>query len=131
MIVYPDDTGKDLDAVLTGMVGRRLTVAEIHSALEMPYTTYDAQRKQGRLVSCANLVKAARNLGINEIELLLRYRVISPEAFERYAREVFTLPSAPLTEFVDAPKSDAEAIDGSPASPQPKTQPLQGSGPEL
>jgi hypothetical protein len=90
MIVYPDDRGKDLGAVLTGMIGRRLTVAEIHSALEMPYTTYDAQRKQGRLINCINLVKAARNLGINELELLLRYRLISPEAFEQHAREVLT-----------------------------------------
>lgn len=90
-MIYPDDRGKDLDAVLTGLVGRRLTVAEVHSALGMPYTTYDAQRKAGRLVACQNLLVAARNLGINEVELLIRYRIISPRAFEGYAREVFAV----------------------------------------
>jgi hypothetical protein len=94
-MIYPDDRDKDLDAVLTGMVGRRLTVAEVHSALGMPYTTYDAQRKEGRLVSCHNLLAAARKLGINEVELLIRYRIISPKAFERYAQDVFAVSDEP------------------------------------
>jgi hypothetical protein len=82
---YPDDRGKDLDAVLSGIVGRRLTVAETHEALEVPYTTYRDQRDSGRLISCDNLVTIARNLGVNEVELLIRYRLISPDAFEQYA----------------------------------------------
>ncbi|MGH3531250.1 MAG: hypothetical protein ACRDUT_09325 [Mycobacterium sp.] len=83
---YPDDRGKDLDAVLSGIVGRRLTVAEIHQALGVPYTTYRDQRDSGRLISCDNLVTLARNLGVNEVELLIRYRLIDPRAFEQYAR---------------------------------------------
>jgi hypothetical protein len=82
---YPDDRGKDLDAVLSGIVGRRLTVAETHAALGVPYTTYRDQRDSGRLISCDNLVTIARNLGINEVELLVRYRLIDPDAFEQYA----------------------------------------------
>jgi hypothetical protein len=82
---YPDDRGKDLDAVLSGIVGRRLTVAETHGALGVPYTTYRDQRDSGRLISCDNLVTIARNLGVNEVELLIRYRLIGPDAFEQYA----------------------------------------------
>jgi hypothetical protein len=82
---YPDDRGKDLDAVLSGIIGRRLTVAEIHQALGVPYTTYRDQRDSGRLISCDNLVTIAHNLGINEVELLIRYRLIDPAAFEQYA----------------------------------------------
>src|SRR5205807_3340098 len=77
--------GKDLDAVLSGIVGRRLTVAETHAALGVPYTTYRDQRDSGRLISCDNLVTIARNLGVNEVELLIRYRLIDPNAFEHYA----------------------------------------------
>jgi hypothetical protein len=79
---YLDDRGKDLDAVLSGIVGRRLTVAETHAALGVPYTTYRDQRDSGR---SDNLVTIARNLGINEVELLIRYRLIDPDAFEQYA----------------------------------------------
>jgi hypothetical protein len=82
---YPDDRGKDLDAVLSGIVGRRLTSAETHEALGVSYTTYRDQRDSGRLISCDNLVTIARNLGINEVELLIRYRLIRPDAFEQYA----------------------------------------------
>jgi hypothetical protein len=82
---YPDDRGKDLDAVLSGIVGRRLTIAETHAALGVPYTTYRDQRDSGRLISCDNLVTIARNLGVNEVELLIRYRLIDPDAFEQYA----------------------------------------------
>jgi hypothetical protein len=82
---YPDDRGKDLDAVLSGIIGRRLRVAETHQALGVPYTTYRDQRDSGRLISCDNLVTIARNLGVNEVELLIRYRLISPDAFEQYA----------------------------------------------
>lgn len=85
---YPDDRGKDLDAVLSGIVGRRLTrltVAETRAALGVPYTIYRDQRDSGRLISCDNLVTIARNLGVNEVELLIRYRLIDPDAFEQYA----------------------------------------------
>lgn len=85
IVTYPDDRGKDLDAVLSGIVGRRLTVAETHAALGVPYITYRDQRDSGRLISCDNLVTIARNLGVNEVELLIRYRLIGPDAFEQYA----------------------------------------------
>lgn len=75
---------KELDAVLIGMVGRRLTVGEIIDALELPSTTYYQQRTEKRLITAENLVRAARNLGINEVELLVAFNLIDPHAIEEY-----------------------------------------------
>lgn len=74
----------ELDAVLIGMVGRRLTVGEIITALEMSPTTYYQQRAEGRLVGRDNAAAAARNLGINEVELLLRCGLLNPQVIEEY-----------------------------------------------
>ena len=88
------DNRKDLDAVLIGMAGRRLTVGEVIEALEMSSTTYYQQRTENRLITAENLIKAARNLGLNEIELLVGYGLIKPAAIEEYV-ERYSDPPRP------------------------------------
>jgi hypothetical protein len=85
---YLDDRGKDLDAVLGGILGRRVTIMdELVPALGVPYTTYKSQKDEGRLITAESLIRVARYFGVNEIDLLLRYRVISPEALEEHVQQ--------------------------------------------
>lgn len=86
--MYPDDTGKDLAAVLSYLMGRTLTKEEIWTALELPRSTYYDQLDKGTLVSADNLSKAGANLGINRAELLTRYRFIGPEEVISLAEEI-------------------------------------------
>jgi hypothetical protein len=95
--MYPDDTQKDLGAVLSYMTGRTLSKEEIWRALELPRSTYYDQLEKGTLITANNLRKAATNLGINQVELLIRYRLIDPEEIRSLAEEIggsqpFALP---------------------------------------
>jgi len=45
------DSGKQLDAVLSYLAGRRLRMSEILDALEMSRSTYYLQRDEGRLIT--------------------------------------------------------------------------------
>ncbi len=75
-----DDADKSLAAVLGYLVGKPLKLKEILEALQMSRSRYYAQMDEGRLISADNLVRAANNLGINEVDLLARFNVIRPEA---------------------------------------------------
>ena len=93
--MYPDDTGKDLGAVLSYLIGRTLTKEEIWTALELPRSTYYDQLDKGTLISADNLSKAGANLGINRAELLTRYRFIGPEEVSSLAEEIGARVAAP------------------------------------
>lgn len=80
-----DDTEKSLAAVLGYLVGRPLKLREILEALQMSRSRYYVQMEEGRLASADNLVRAANNLGINEVDLLARFNVIRDEAVLEYA----------------------------------------------
>ncbi|ASR85247.1 transcriptional repressor [Mycobacterium phage SirPhilip] len=80
-----DDSDKSLSAVLGYLVGRPLKLREILEALQMSRSRYYAQMDEGRLTSADNLVRAANNLGINEVDLLARFNVIRTEAVLEYA----------------------------------------------
>ena len=86
--MYPDDSQKDLGAVLSYMTGRTLSKEEIWRALELPRSTYYDQLEKGTLITADNLRKAAMNLGINKVELLVRYRFIDPEEIRSLAEEI-------------------------------------------
>ncbi|WP_102143818.1 hypothetical protein [Mycobacterium hubeiense] len=86
--MYPDDTGKDLAAVLSYLAGRTLSKEEIWTAMELPRSTYYDQLDKGTLITADNLRKAATNLGINRAELLTRYRFIDPEEITSLAEEI-------------------------------------------
>jgi len=89
--MYPDDSRKELAAVLSYMAGRTLSKEEVWTALEMRRSTYYNQMEKGTLITADNLRKAAANLGINRAELLTRYRLIDP------------VEVASLAEQIDAP----------------------------
>jgi hypothetical protein len=90
--MYPDDSEKDLGAVLSYMTGRTLSKEEIWRALELPRSTYYDQLEKGTLITADNLRKAAANLGINQVELLIRYRLIDPEEVRSLAEEIGASP---------------------------------------
>jgi hypothetical protein len=95
--VIPDDTGKDLVAVLSYLVGRPLSKEEVWKAMKLPRSTYYDQLEKGTLISSDNLAKAAANLGINRAELLTRYRFIDPEEITALAAEMHRRPTATAT----------------------------------
>jgi hypothetical protein len=95
--VIPDDTGKDLAAVLSYLVGRTLSKEEVWKAMELPRSTYYDQLEKGTLISSDNLGKAATNLGINRAELLTRYRFIDPEEITALADVMHRRPTATAT----------------------------------
>ncbi|AYR01112.1 immunity repressor [Mycobacterium phage LeMond] len=74
-----DDTDKSLAAVLGYLVGRPLKLREILEALQMSRSRYYVQIEEGTLVRPDNLVRAANNLGINPVDLLARFGLISSE----------------------------------------------------
>lgn len=101
--MIPDDTGKDLAAVLSYLVGRTLSKEEVWKAMELPRSTYYDQLEKGTLISSDNLARAAFNLGINRAELLTRYRFIDPEEITALAEVLHRRP------FTTASGSDDDA----------------------
>lgn len=83
-----DDSNKSLSAVLGYLVGRPLKLREILEALQMSRSRYYLQLDEGRLINADNLVRAANNLGINEIDLLVRFNIVSEQAVLDYADAV-------------------------------------------
>jgi hypothetical protein len=86
------DAAKGLDTVLSYLVGRRLSTKEMCEALELSRSTYYEQREDGRLISADNLITAARNLGVNEVDLLVRYDLISASSAVEYIEQIRATP---------------------------------------
>lgn len=105
-----DDTEKSLASVLSYLVGRQLKLRELLEALQISRSSYYNQAEEGRLITADNLIRAARNLDINEVDLLARYNLISNDAVLAYA-EGLVPGSHPQTlrvvgqEVKDAPKA--------------------------
>ena len=114
----------DLDAVLIGMVGRRLTVGQIIKALGMSTTTYYEQRAEGRLISPENLIRAAPNLGINALELLVRYGFIDAATIEQYV-ELY----GPHPFRAEGDDGATPPLDATPPLEMVRPLPTQGDGP--
>lgn len=73
-----------LRAKLISLTGRIIGVDEMRDALGLKQSTYYFQLKEGRLLSTENLKNAARNLGINELQLMIECGVISKEDLNSY-----------------------------------------------
>ena len=114
--LYPDDTGKDLAAVLSYLAGRTLSKEEIWTAMELPRSTYYDQLEKGTLITADNLGKAAANLGINRAELLTRYRFIHSEEVTSLAEEIAGRRAVPppLATKVTTPAKEKWAKIGPP-----------------
>lgn len=74
----------DLDAVLSHLTGRHLTVKDIQHGLGMAKGTYYAQKEEGRLTQPVNLLKLARAFGVNPLELLVHYGHIGADDIAGY-----------------------------------------------
>ncbi|QWY80868.1 immunity repressor [Mycobacterium phage BaghaKamala] len=105
-----DDANKSLAAVLSYLVGRQLKLRELLEALQMSRSRYYNQQEEGRPITADNLIRAARNLDINEVDLLARYNLISDDAIREYAEGLAPGPAHPQTlravgqEVKEAPK---------------------------
>ena len=109
--MYPDDSQKDLSAVLSYMTGRTLSKEEIWRALELPRSTYYDQLEKGTLVTADNLRKAATNLGINQVELLIRYRLIDPEEIRSLVEEIGATLLVEAINSIDMPGYFADTVE--------------------
>lgn len=72
-----DDRHRELGTVLSYLVGRQLRPAEIVEALGVSRSAYYLAREEGRLVTADNLLRLGAALGLNRIDLLLRYGLVS------------------------------------------------------
>jgi hypothetical protein len=81
------DAEKDLALVLSYLTGRRLTLEEVLAAVEMSRSTYYDRQGKGTLTTTDTLLTAARNLGLNPVDLLVRYGRIAPTDVADYVEE--------------------------------------------
>jgi hypothetical protein len=114
---FPDDSQKDLAAVLSYLAGRTLTKEEIWKAMGLTRSTYYDQLEKGTLVTADNLRKAGENLGINRAELLTRYRLIDPTEITSLALDIGGSPP-PLSSY-PAPTEVVMPQAPPPLSPSP------------
>jgi hypothetical protein len=113
------DSGKQLDAVLSYLAGRRLRMSEILDALEMSRSTYYLQRDEGRLITADNLIRVARNLGLNEVDLLVRYDLVTIESAAEYVEDTLGYPPMASRRRATTAATARAAI----ARPRPKKGP--------
>ncbi|MGE2716640.1 hypothetical protein ACQI4L_21500 [Mycolicibacterium litorale] len=90
------DAEKDLAVVLSYLTGRRLSLEEVLAAVEMSRSTYYHRQARGTLITTDTLLRAARNLGFNPIDLLVRFGRIEPSDVAEYMEDG-TLPLASTT----------------------------------
>lgn len=83
-----DDRHRELGAVLSYLVGRQLRAGEIVEALGVSRSAYYLARDEGRLVTADNLIRLAAALGLNPIDLMLRYGLVSENAVLDCARDL-------------------------------------------
>ena len=125
--MYPDDTGKDVAAVLSYLTGRRLNHEEIWTSMELTRSTYYDHLGKGTLITADNLRKAAANLGINRAELLTRYRFIDPEEVTSLAEEIgghrASRPAPAQTKLMARPEERTKISDLPRARTRPRCSP--------
>ena len=67
------DTRKDFSVVLSYLTGRKLSLDEVLAAVEMSRSTYYDRQAKGTLTNTDTLLTVARNLGLNPVDLLVRF----------------------------------------------------------
>ncbi|MFM9035213.1 MAG: hypothetical protein ACKOQ4_13185 [Mycobacterium sp.] len=80
-----DDRDREVGTVLSGILGRQLRTSEVVSALGVSRSAYYLAREEGRLVTADNLLRLAAAFGINPVDLLVRYELISADDVLAYA----------------------------------------------
>ena len=88
-----DDRDRDLGTVLSYLVGRPVRTVELAKALGVARSSYYAARDEGRLISADNLLQLADVFGLNPVDLLVRYGLLSHDATVEYARDAGPAPA--------------------------------------
>lgn len=83
-----DDRHRELGAVLSYLVGRQLRAGEIVEALGVSRSAYYLARDEGRLVTADNLIRLGTALGLNPVDLMVRYGLVSENAVLDCARDL-------------------------------------------
>lgn len=83
-----DDRTREVGAVLSYILGRQLRTGEIVNALGVSRSTYYLARDEGRLTTADNLIRLATAFGINPVDMLLRYGLVSRESVVECAAEI-------------------------------------------
>ena len=76
---------KELGRILSVLTGRTVRTEEIISALGVARSTYYLQLEEGRLHSADNLIRLARELNINPVELMLHCELVGAEEVKECA----------------------------------------------
>lgn len=79
-----DDSDKDPAVVLPYLVGRPLAATEVYEAFGYRKSTYYKAVREGRLVTADNLIRAAKYLKLNPIDLLVRFGLIPIDSVTEY-----------------------------------------------
>lgn len=75
-----DDRLKDPAVVLPYLVGRQLPATEVYEAFGYRKSAYYKAAHEGRLITADNLIRVADHFGLNPVDLLVRYGLISRDA---------------------------------------------------
>ncbi|MEB3022914.1 MULTISPECIES: hypothetical protein [Mycolicibacter] len=75
-----DDHLKDPSIVLPYLVGRPIPATEVYEAFGYGRSSYYKAAKAGRLVTADNLIRVANHFGLNAVDLLARYGLITLDA---------------------------------------------------
>jgi hypothetical protein len=77
----------DFSVLLSHLTGRKLGLDDVLAAVEMSRSTFYDRQAKGTLTSTDTLLTAARNLGLNPIDLLVRYGHIAASDVTEYIQD--------------------------------------------
>ena len=75
---------KDPSGVLPYLVGRQLPATEVYEAFGYRKSAYYKAAHEGRLITADNLIRVAEHFGLNPVDLLVRYGLITRDAVADY-----------------------------------------------
>lgn len=87
-----EDYDKDPAVVLPYLVGRPLAATEVYEAFGYRKSAYYKAVRENRLVTADNLIRAAKYLRLNPVDLLVRFGLIQLETVTEYVASIRALP---------------------------------------
>ncbi|BBY35653.1 hypothetical protein MMIN_37140 [Mycolicibacter minnesotensis] len=90
-----DDRKKDPSVVLPYLVGRPLPATEVYEAFGYRKSAYYKAAHEGRLITADNLIKVATHFGLNAVDLLVRYGLITVDAVADFVDSGRPAPALP------------------------------------
>lgn len=78
--------------VLPYLVGRPLAATEVYEAFGYRKSAYYKAVREGRLITADSLIRAAKYLRLNPIDLLVRFGLVQHEAITEYLASTRSLP---------------------------------------